>query len=100
MVISKKAYYARFLDELRRGGVTYLPVVWSAYGRPHPDATRVLLTLARNTARRRGMQDFRGMARRSAARIAAALWRRAANMVLACWPVPSGGGDPDVVGTS
>ena len=95
MVTSKKAHYARFFDELRRGGVTYLPVVWSAYGRPHPDATRVLLTIARNSARRRGMQDFRGMARRSTARIAAALWRRAANMILVSWPVPSGGGGRD-----
>ena len=98
MVQAKKATYAPYYHELRTNGITYLPLVWSSYGRPHPDAVRVLLTLARNTARRRGSQEYRGLARQTAARIASALWRRAANMVLACWPKPA---IPlDVVGTS
>ena len=36
--------------------------------------------------RRRGEASYRGLARRWSAKIAAAIWRRGANMVLACWP--------------
>ena len=100
MVLDKCRFYAPHFDALRRAGIHYLPVVWSAYGRPHPDASKVLVTLARAVARRRGEATFRGLARQWAARITTEVWRRAANMVLACWPVPSGGGDPDVVGIS
>ena len=88
MVTTKRAAYANHRDELDAEGITYMPVVWSAYGRPHPDAVRVLVTLARCTARRRGTSDASTLARRTAARIAAAIWRRAARMVLDCWPAP------------
>ena len=70
-----------------------MPLVWTEYGRPHPDALRTLVTLARYTARRRGSTSFAILVRRVSARIAAALWRRAENMVLACWPQPAGGAD-------
>ena len=93
MVATKQSNYSAHKAELEREGIEYLPVVWSAYGRPHPDASRVLLTLARTTARRRGEASFRGLARRWAARITAAIWRRRANMVLACWPVSGPPGD-------
>ena len=99
MVVEKRRTYVPHLDALRRAGIQYQPMVWSAYGRPHPDTTRVLVTIARAVARRRGSGSFRGMARRWAARIATEIWRRAANMVLACWPAPAGG-TLDVVGTS
>ena len=78
--------YAAYLGELRAEGVEYLPVVWSACGRPHPDAIRVLVTLARATARRRDTSSYGSLAWQSAARIGAGIWRRAAGMVLACWP--------------
>ena len=78
MVTTKRAAYANHRDELDAEGITYVPVVWSAYGRPHPDAVRVLVTLAGCTARRRGTSDASTLARRTAARIAAAIWRRAA----------------------
>ena len=86
MCIRKRTVYAPYLPELHNEGIEYAPMVWSAYGRPHPDASRVLLTLARMTARRRGEASYRGLARRWSAKIAAAIWRRGANMVLACWP--------------
>ena len=90
MVITKHNTYATHRNELDAEGITYVPVVWSAYGRPHPDAVRILVTLARCTARRRGTSDAFTLARRTAARIAAAIWRRAARMVLACWPESAG----------
>ena len=86
MVSSKRSNYAAHEDELRAEGIQYLPVVWRAYGRPHPDASRVLLTLARGAARRRGEASFRGLAWRWACKITAAIWRRDAYIVLACWP--------------
>ena len=86
MFNTKRSNYASHEEELMAEGIRYLPVVWSAYGRPHPDASRVLLTLARNTARRRGEASYRGLARRWSCKITAAIWRRAANMVLSCWP--------------
>ena len=85
MVNTKRSNYAAHEDELRAEGIQYLPVVWSAYGRPHPDASRVLLTLARGAARRWDEASFRSLARHWACKIAAAIWRRGANMVLACW---------------
>ena len=81
MVVEKQYTYAPHLDAIRRAGMQYQPMVWSAYGRPHPDATQVLVTMARAVARRRGSGNFRGLARRWAARIATEIWRRAAKQV-------------------
>ena len=102
MVLSKRGTYARHADELRRAGIAYHPVVWSAYGRPHPDAIRVMIAVSRNTARRRGADNYRGLARGLAARVTVELWRRAASMVLRCWPVSGGDVGPSVgaVGSS
>ena len=99
MVLHKRGTYACHADELRRGGIAYHPVVWSAYGRPHPDAIRVMIAMSRNTARRRGADNYRGLARGLAARVTVELWRRAASMVLQCWPAPGVPG-VTVVGTS
>ena len=88
---SKRRTYSAHDDELRRAGITYVPVVWSAYGRPHPDAIRTIISISRNTARRRGNTNYRGLARGLSARIALEIWRRAANMVLRCWPTQVGG---------
>ena len=86
MVATKRRIYAHHLAELDAEGISYVPVVWCAHGLPHLEAVRILVALSRATARRRGTSDASCLARRSAARIAAALWRRAARMVLACWP--------------
>ena len=94
----KRAVYAEHFPVLRNQGIQYAPVVWSAYGRPHPDASRVLLTLARQTARRRGETTFRGLARRWAARIAAAIWRRAGQRRPRPWAELVGVGGPALGG--
>ena len=99
MMLAKRATYANHVEELRRAGITYQPVVWSTYGRPHPDAIRIMLAISRNTTRRRGVANYRGLARGLASRITVELWRRAAGMVLRCWPSLGGPGDT-VVGTS
>ena len=66
MVQTKRENYAVYAGELSRAGIEYAPFVWSCYGRPHPDAARTLVTLARCTG---GGGNYRAQARRTAARI-------------------------------
>ena len=63
-----------------------MPLVWSAYGRAHPEAESVLHTLAVHAARRRGLRGHRLILRRSRVAIGVAIWRWAAAMVHACLP--------------
>ena len=46
MYARKTAYYASYADMLDRQNILYQPLVWSAWGRPHPRTTAVLRTLA------------------------------------------------------
>ena len=89
MVLSKRGTYACHADELRRAGIAYHPA----------EAIRVMIAMSRNTARRRGADNYRGLARGLAARVTVELYRRAASMVLHCWPAPRVRWDT-VVGTS
>ncbi|CAE8601449.1 unnamed protein product [Polarella glacialis] len=86
MRVRKRATYARFLPALLAEGVEYRPLVWSCWGREHPDTTAALTQLARQAARRRGASDYRPLLRRARARIGAAIARRAAGMLRACMP--------------
>ena len=38
--------YRRFLETMRAQGIAYVPIIWSSWGRPNPDAARVLKGLA------------------------------------------------------
>ncbi len=76
--------YRRFLETMRAQGIAYVPIIWSSWGRPNPDAARVLKGLAARAARRRGLvshADLLGDARYG---ISLQLWARAARMVIAC----------------
>ncbi len=86
MHASKLAAYAPHAAELAAAGVAYVPLVWSAYGRPHPEAAATLEQLARRAARRRGLRCHRPLLRRALAAIGVALWRRLAAMQVACLP--------------
>ncbi len=86
MYAEKVAYYAPHGDALGRQGIDYQPLIWSAYGRPHPRTTTILRTLSRKLARRRGCSDAERRYRRLRAAIATEIWRRAAKQVFACWP--------------
>ena len=83
---TKLAYYAPYQRVLERQNVTYQPLVWSAYGRPHPRTTTILRTLSRRLARRRGCSDGECRYRRLRAAVATEIWRRAAKQVMSCWP--------------
>ena len=89
MADRKVRRYAAHFREMDRAGVDYIPVVWSAYGRPHGRTTAILRTLARRVARRRG-GDAGELLRRVQAQVATEIWRRAARMVRRCWPAMGG----------
>ena len=78
--------YSMHQDVLERQNITYQPLVFSAYGRPHPQSTAILRTLVKQLARRRGCSDGEWRYKKLRAAIGAEIWRRAASQVIACWP--------------
>ena len=92
----KQAKYAPHLNELERNGIDYIPIVWSAYGRPHEAAVAAIRTMARRTARRRGHQDATTIENRTMHNIAVEIWRRNVDMIRYCWSGGSSGPDMDV----
>ncbi len=81
----KQARLAPLEAELEAGGVEYRPITFSCYGRPHPDALRVMQAFGRRLARRKGTEAHIEE-RRLAARIGVQIWRRAARMLHQCVP--------------
>ena len=86
MRIRKRKVYARHLGALAAEAVEYRPLVWSCWGREHPDTTAALTRLARQAARRRGLACPAQLLRQVRAQVGAALARRAAAMLRACMP--------------
>ena len=86
MRLKKRTTYSRVLGALEAEGVEYTPLIWSCWGREHPDTTAVLIQLARQAARRRGYADHLPLLGRARAHIGAAIARRAAAMLRACVP--------------
>ena len=79
-------------ESMRRGKVTryqphfgdmdavYRPLVWSAFGREHPDTSATLEALARAAARKKGLRDHRLLLRRTRTAIGVQLACRAVRM--------------------
>jgi hypothetical protein len=86
MRLKKRRTYAVRLPALESEGLEYRPVVWSCWGREHPDTTAVLLQLAKQGARRRGWASHVRLLQKARAQIGAALARRASGMLRACLP--------------
>ena len=61
-------------------------VVFSCFGRPHPEAYKFLRRLSQQAARRRSFMSAPIVQRRLEQNIATEIWRRAARMVQACSP--------------
>ena len=74
------------LPALEAEGIEYRPLVWSCWGREHPDTTAVLTMLARHAARRRGLPSHKPLLQKTRAQVGAALARRSAAMLRACTP--------------
>ena len=85
----KEAKYAPFRTELVDAHVVYRPLIWSCYGREHPDTTAVLHALCRRAARRQGLADHLPPLARVRAAVGIALARRNARMVHACLRQPA-----------
>ena len=86
----KLEYYAPHTDVLARQNITYLPLIWSAHGRPHPTTTATLRTLSKRLSRRRGGGACEWRYQRLRAAIGVELARRAAACVRHCWQASDG----------
>jgi hypothetical protein len=85
--LNDKLYkYRRHLEAMRANGIVYKPIIWTAWGRAHPDAIAVLRSLAMKAARRRGLISSNELLADSRLGIALELQARAARMVMKCLP--------------
>lgn len=89
----KRGRMAPFREEMEAHGVTYHPFVISCWGRLHPAAEQMLLTVSQRVARRDGSTNQRAVLTRLRSRITTEVMRRAAKMVLCCMPPCSPEGD-------
>ena len=80
----KISKYRRYFDGLAAQGIQYKPIIWSAWGRPHVDATAVLKALGARAARRRGLTSGSALCRQASVNISLAIQKRSAQMALAC----------------
>ena len=81
--------YQPHFGALERQNITYLPLIWSSYGRPHARTVAVLRTLSNRIARRRGTACA-DVYRHLRASISGEIWRRVARQVMTCWPGDAG----------
>jgi hypothetical protein len=85
----KVSKYEPYRAELEDAHVVYRPLIWSCYGREHPDTSAVLHALCRRAARRQGLADHLPLLARVRAAVGIALARRSARMVHACLRQPA-----------
>ena len=95
-VQAKLQHYGPHLATLLRQNISYSPVVWSAYGRPHPDTLAVLRSLSKSIARKRNIASAEVVFHRLHSSITLEIWRRSARQVRACWPVTALPADLDL----
>ena len=88
MYRKKMGAYQQHLAELDATGVSYKPLVWSAWGRAHAETDAILESLARSAARRRGLRDHRQLLRRTKDAIGVMLVCRAVRMIRSCLASP------------
>ena len=82
----KLDYYEDHLADLERQGIVYMPMIYTAYGRRHPSATKMLKHAATMVTRQRGQANAIGLLSHWHRQMAAEVWRRAARMIKACMP--------------
>ena len=69
-------HYREALPEMAGSGIHYVPLIFSCYGRAHPEAACMLENLAKRAARCIGVGDWHSMLRRTRASIGVMLVRR------------------------
>ena len=85
----KVTRYSSILPALRRAGVTFMPMVFSAEGRQHPATTRMLHSTLKAMARKVDEAELQAIQRRWAHDIGVAIQRRKVSMIRACLPEQS-----------
>ena len=85
----KLAHYGEaVLDELAAEGIEYTPALISCYGRRSTTLSRLICTAALRAARVRGLACGTAIEARWKRSVAVEVWRRAACLVLRCFPWP------------
>ena len=87
--------YSRYEAELRDQGIAYAPLIWTAWGRQHPDVTATMKALAARAARRKGLIARGDILAASRLDVSLALQARAARMVMRCHRAADDGGADD-----
>ena len=82
----KMTKYSHLLPALRRAGVIFRPMVWSAEGRPHPETTRMIKSAVRLVKSRKGAEAATELQGRWEHEIAVAIQRRKAAMIRSVLP--------------
>ena len=78
--------YSSLFPALRRAGVVFQPMVWSAEGRPHPAVVRTMEAVVRLVRTKKGLAAAAHLRARWRHEIAIAIQRRKAAMIRACLP--------------
>ena len=84
----KLVKYGPVLNELRSQGLSYVPLVWSSWGRPHAEASACIEWASKRAARLRSLPGHAVLRSRWEAVIGTEIWRRVAAMLRACMPLP------------
>ena len=84
---AKLDHYGPHLAALLRQNISYTPIVWSAYGRPHQDTLTVLCSLSKSIARKRNFASAEVVFHKLHSSITLEIWRRSARQIRTCWPV-------------
>ena len=78
--------YSMHLNDLEAQNIQFEPSIFSCYGRRHPRATSMLKQAAARVARLQGHASDQRLLKVWFRGIAAEIWRRAAWMLVACYP--------------
>ena len=84
---AKLAHYSPHLPSLLRENISYTPIVWSAYGRPHRDTLTVLCSLIESISRKRNFVSAEVVYQKLHASITLEIRKRSALQIWACWPL-------------
>ena len=82
----KTEYYGPYLEQLGRDNISYEPLVWSSYGRPHAKTLAILRTLSQRISRRHSTGSAAEVFAHIHGKISLEIWRRSARQVISCWP--------------
>ena len=81
---AKLAKYHAYAETMRRQGIKYVPLIWTFWGRPHPDVLQTFKKMATKASRRRGLVSPTAILRETLRNCNLEIMARAGKMVLAC----------------